>query len=243
TVILGKPNVGKSSLLNLLLNENRAIVTDIAGTTRDIIKESINLDGITLHIVDTAGLRADKNIDKVEKIGIDKAKDEAKSADLILLVIDSTDDDIKEALSLLEEYKTIPTIILLNKSDLLEKQYKPTLIKDSFYTSRPDIHIIDFSTITKLGFDTLKTTIKDMFIKKDLDFNNQIYISNERQLLSIKDAKTSLQNVISSIDNAMPEDLYTIDLMDAITHLSHVLGEEISDDLANTIFSKFCMGK
>ena len=232
TVILGKPNVGKSSLLNTLLNEDRAIVTDIAGTTRDTIKESINLNGITLNIIDTAGIRNEDNIDTVEKIGIDRAKSEAENADLIILVLDSSRPLDKNDEELIALCKTLnkKTITLLNKSDLCS----------SAHLSEPHIN---FSTKTKIGLHELTTTIEKMFINKDLDFNNEIFISNERQLQSIKSAKLSLLNVLSSIEKDVSEDFLTIDLTDAYTHLSQVLGIEVTDDLVNEIFSKFCMGK
>ena len=266
TVILGKPNVGKSSLLNTLLNEDRAIVTDIAGTTRDTIKESINLNGITLNIIDTAGIRNEDNIDTVEKIGIDRAKSEAENADLIILVLDSSRPLDKNDEELISLCKTLnkKTIILNNKSDLCSGA-RETRAYDTHAvganackalvganvcgahvgadTIRPNEPLITFSTKTKEGLQELTTTIEKMFINKDLDFNNEIFISNERQLQSIKNAKLSLQNVLSSIGKDVSEDFLTIDLTDAYTHLSQVLGIEVTDDLINEIFSKFCMGK
>lgn len=258
TVILGKPNVGKSSLLNTLLNEDRAIVTDIAGTTRDTIKESINLNGITLNIIDTAGIRDEKNIDTVEKIGIDKAKSEASNADLIILVLDSSKplDENDEALISLCKALNKKTLTLLNKSDLatpVGSNIICPIVGENANTVRAKFRgsymdnlcepIITFSTKTKEGLNTLTYTIEQMFINKELDFNNEIFISNERQLSLIKKAKASLSNVLSSINNNMPEDLLTIDLSDAYISLSQVLGIEVSDDLVNEIFSKFCMGK
>lgn len=237
TVIIGKPNVGKSSLLNTLLNEDRAIVTDIAGTTRDTIKENINLNGITLNIIDTAGIRNENNIDTVEKIGIEKAKNEAENADLIILVLDASKPLDKNDEELISFCKTINKkfITLLNKTDLctgeathMGELYEPLVL---------------FSTKTKFGLPELTTTIESLFITNQLDFNNEIFISNERQLQSIKNAKTSLSNVLASIENNMPEDLLTIDLNDSYTHLSQVLGIEVTDDVVNEIFSKFCMGK
>lgn len=263
TVILGKPNVGKSSLLNTLLNEDRAIVTDIAGTTRDTIKESININGITLNIIDTAGIRNENNIDTVEKIGIDRAKNEAKNADLIILVLDSSKPLDKNDEELITLCKTLnkKTITLLNKSDLCGSA-RETRAYDThdvganackalvgarcaspLCTGELCEPHINFSTKTKEGLQELTATIEKMFINKDLDFNNEIFISNERQLQSIKNAKISLQNVLSSIEKDVSEDFLTIDLSDAYTHLSQVLGIEVTDDLVNEIFSKFCMGK
>lgn len=258
TVILGKPNVGKSSLLNTLLNEDRAIVTDIAGTTRDTIKESINLNGITLNIIDTAGIHDNDNIDKVEKIGIEKSKIEAEKADLIILVLDNSKplDKNDEALITLCKSLNKKTITLLNKTDLCSaahetRDYDPSVITN---LTNPYINeflrtgelcepIISFSTKTKQGLSELTNAIEKLFLNKELDFNNEIFISNERQLEAIKKSKDSLLNVLSSIKNNMPEDLLTIDLNNAYTYLSNVLGIEINDDVVDTIFSKFCMGK
>lgn len=257
TVIIGKPNVGKSSLLNTLLNEDRAIVTDIAGTTRDTIKENINLNGITLNIIDTAGIRNENNIDTVEKIGIEKAKNEAKNADLIILVLDASKPLDKNDEDLISFCKTINKkfITLLNKTDLCTGEATRMGEQDSNTTRMGEQvsnatrmgelcePLVSFSTKTKFGLPELTTTIEKMFINKELDFNNEIFISNERQLQSIKNAKTSLSNVLASIENNMPEDLLTIDLSDSYTHLSQVLGIEVTDDVINEIFSKFCMGK
>ena len=239
TVILGKPNVGKSSLLNTLLNDDRAIVTDIAGTTRDAIKESINLNGITLNIIDTAGIRNEDNIDTVEKIGIDRAKSEAENADLIILVLDSSKPLDKNDEELVALCKTLnkKTITLLNKTDIASP------IVGASTASPFNGPLISFSTKTKIGLPELTSTIEEMFINKTLDFNNEIFISNERQFNLIKKSKNSLLNVISSIDMNMPEDLLTIDLTDAYSYLSQVLGIDTNDDIVNEIFSKFCMGK
>lgn len=231
TVFLGAPNVGKSSILNVLLDEDRAIVSDIAGTTRDTIKENINIGGITLNIIDTAGIRDIKEDNTIEKIGIDKAKNEALSSDLILYVVDANDKN--PDFKILDEYKNKKYIILYNKIDLYKGDTKKFENNNS----------IVFSTVTKVGLDNLKNKIKNMFLHKNIDFNNQIYISNLRHLQELKEASKSLDNLLKTINDNMPEDLYTIDLIEAITHLSYILGEEVSDDFINTIFSKFCMGK
>ena len=240
TVIIGKPNVGKSSLLNLLLDEERAIVTDIAGTTRDIIRESINLNGITLNIIDTAGIRNEKNIDKVEEIGIEKAKKEIEKADLILCVIDINKID-KEDETLIElcKEKNKKRIILLNKKDLAENAEK-NIENQKFLMGEEKIL---FSAKTKEGLNALKAKIEEMYTFGELDFNNEIFISNERQLEAIKKARKSLENVQEAIKRSISEDFLTIDLNDAYTYLSQVLGIEINDDVVNEIFSKFCMGK
>ena len=248
TVILGKPNVGKSSLLNLLLDEERAIVTDIAGTTRDTIKESITLNGIILNIIDTAGIRKNDNVDKVEKIGIERAKKEAEKADLILLMLDASvplDENDEQLFKLIKELKR-NTIIIINKIDLLKDPEKSiTKIQQAIRDEKLlcTDKIIEFSVKKKEGLDKLTSIIEKMFINNELDFNTEIFISNERQLSSIKKARESLEKVMSSINKDMPEDLLTIDLTDAYTHLSQVLGIEVTDDVVNEIFSKFCMGK
>ena len=283
TCIIGKPNVGKSSLLNVLLNEERAIVTDIAGTTRDVIKESINLGGITLNIIDTAGIRENKNgnedLDKVESIGIEKAKAEAKNADLILYVLDATKEIDDEDKKLIEELKNKKIIFILNKSDLLDSTCSGELkfcrgelasplstpvgadIIRPLQSANPSIYnfrrgelsegapsgvtspFIYFSALTRSGLAELIDTITKMFINNEIDFNTEIFISNERKLNLIKDSVNSLSNVEEGINSGISEDFLTIDLNDAYVSLSKVLGEEIDDDLANEIFSKFCMGK
>lgn len=235
TAIIGKPNAGKSSLLNVLTGRDRAIVTDIAGTTRDVLEEQINLDGITLNLVDTAGIR--KTEDIVEGIGVKKAKDIAKEADLILYVADSStslDENDYEILSLIKDYKII---ILLNKTDLAE------------VTSEEDINkiinakVIPISAKEETGIDILSDYIVNLFANKEIDFNDEVYISNERDKVSLDNAKESLRLVIRSIEDGMPEDFYTIDLMNAYTELGKVIGESVEDDLVNEIFGKFCMGK
>lgn len=236
TVILGEPNVGKSSLLNLLLNEERAIVTDIAGTTRDTIKESINLNGLTLNIIDTAGIRDSKILDKVEKIGIEKAKEEANNGDLIILMFDATKNNFDY--SLLKINPNIKKIILFNKCDLLNPNEINLLpkIKDSFVC-------INISTKTLLGIEELKNTITKLFINKNINYNDEIFISNERELSELNKAKDSLSLVLNAIEKNVSEDFLTIDLTNTYSHLSKVLGIEIGEDLINEIFSKFCMGK
>lgn len=253
TVILGKPNAGKSSLLNVLIGEDRAIVTDIAGTTRDVLEEHINLQGISLNIMDTAGIRDTKDI--VEKIGVDKAKSQAGKADLIIYVIDASsplDENDNEILSLIQG-KT--SIILLNKSDLdmivtkqeVEKAYfASNLAKKENETEKENsfnVPIIEVSAKNQQGIDELENTLKNMFFAGNLSFNDEIYITNVRHKTALQDADTALQKVIESIDAGMPEDFYSIDLLDAYESLGNITGETMGEDLVNEIFSKFCMGK
>ncbi len=241
TVIVGKPNAGKSSLLNRLVGEEKAIVTDVAGTTRDVLKESITLHGICLNLIDTAGIH--ETDDKVEKIGVDRAKYFAKDADLIVYVVDSSvalDDSDMEIMNLIRDKKTI---ILLNKSDLSsvtdETVLRDVLGEDSFNVC----HIIKTSTKENIGIDTFEETIKEMFFEGNISMEDEIYITNLRQKENLYEAKKSLELVKQSLLDDMPEDFYSIDLMNAYTSLGLIIGEEVEDDLVQEIFSKFCMGK
>ena len=235
TVILGKPNAGKSSLLNLLLGENRAIVTDIAGTTRDILEEYITLHGITLKIVDTAGIRETEDI--VEKIGVDRAREMAQKADLILYVVDSSvplDSNDEEIMSMLNGKKAI---ILYNKSDLKAAIEIDTLREK---TGHP---VIPISAKEETGITELEEKIKDMFFGGELSFNDEVYITNARHKAALEEADKSLDLVRNSIQGGLPEDFFSIDLMNAYENLGKILGESVGEDLVNEIFSKFCTGK
>lgn len=235
TVILGKPNAGKSSLLNLLVGENRAIVTDIAGTTRDILEEYISLHGITLKMVDTAGIR--KTRDVVEKIGVGRAKETAKDADLILYVVDSSapmDENDEEIIAMLAEKKAI---VLYNKTDL------SPVVDIEELKKRTGHKVIPISAVEETGVEQLEEEIKSMFFKGDISFNDQVYITNARHKEALTDALKSLELVKESIEMGMPEDFFSIDLMSAYESLGRILGESVGEDLVNEIFSKFCMGK
>lgn len=241
TVIIGKPNAGKSSLLNVLLGEERAIVTEIAGTTRDILQENINLQGVSLNIIDTAGIR--NTDDKVEKIGVDKAKDYAKEADLIMYVVDSSsplDENDYEIMKFIQGKKSI---LLLNKSDLERKITEEEIKKICKEYGVENIPIIEISAKEEKGIDRLEEVLKEMFYHGEISFNNEIYITNIRHKTALENAKDSLLKVIESIENGMPEDFYSIDLMDAYETLGSITGEMVGEDLVNEIFSKFCMGK
>ena len=235
TVILGKPNVGKSSLLNLLIGENRAIVTDIAGTTRDILEEYITLHGISLKIIDTAGIRETKDI--VEKIGVDRAREMAQKADLILYVVDSSvplDENDEEIMEMLTGKKAI---ILYNKTDL-QPEIQPEILKEK--TGHP---VIPISAKEEKGITELEEQIKDMFFGGEISFNDEVYITNARHKAALEEADRSLDLVRNSIERGMPEDFFSIDLMNAYENLGKILGESVGEDLVNEIFSKFCMGK
>jgi len=246
TVIVGKPNSGKSSLLNALLGEECAIVTDIAGTTRDVLKEHINLKGITLNIMDTAGIRETKDI--IEKIGVDKAKNYAENADLILYVIDASNPLDRNDDEILQMIRKRQTIILLNKSDLDMIISKENVI-NRYYELNSDeavgfnIPVIEISAKYNKGIDELECELKNMFYNGKISFNDEIYITNVRHKDALKKAYDSLQRVNESIDAGMPEDFYSIDLLDAYESLGSITGEKIGEDLINEIFSKFCMGK
>ncbi len=235
TVIVGKPNAGKSSLLNVLVGEERAIVTDIAGTTRDVLEETINLNGISLNIMDTAGIRNTEDI--VEKIGVDKAKTYANEADLVIYVVDASREFDQNDYDIMELIRDKKTIILLNKSDLA------TVITKDMVKSIIDKPIVAISAKEEQGIEEFEEIIKNMFFHGELSFNDEVYITNMRHKSAIQDAYNSLQKVIVSIDNDMPEDFYSIDLLDAYESLGSITGETIGEDLVNEIFSKFCMGK
>ena len=235
TVIIGRPNAGKSSILNLLLKEDRAIVSDIEGTTRDIIREYIKLGDISLNIVDTAGIRNTE--DYIEKIGVDKAKNIAINADFVLLVIDATKSLSEEDIELIDYIKDKKAIILLNKAD------SEILLSIDDIKKYTDKKIILFSAKESIGLSELEEEIKLMFYRGDIDFNDQIYITNERHIEALEEAKESLDMVLSSIEEELPEDFYSIDMLNAYESLGSITGEAIDDDLANEIFSKFCMGK
>ncbi len=234
-VIIGKPNAGKSSLLNLLLNEERAIVSDIEGTTRDIIREYVRLGDISLNIVDTAGIRDTK--DDIEKIGVNRAKEALDKADLVLLLIDSSKKLSEDDFELFKNIEDKKAIVLLNKAD------KDMLVDEDEIKKYTDKKAIIFSTKEEIGRKTLEKEIKNMFYKGDIDFNDQIYITNERHIEALNNTKEALKMVIDSISNSLPEDFYSIDMLNAYEYLGNILGESIDEDLVNKIFDKFCMGK
>lgn len=235
TVILGKPNAGKSSLLNLLVGEEKAIVTDIAGTTRDVLEEQISLGGISLRMLDTAGIRS--TADKVEQIGVERAKEHAKNADLILYVVDASvplDENDGQIMELLKGRKTI---LLLNKSDL------ETVISKEELTARIDAPVLNISAREETGLAELEALIKEMFFQGEISFNDEVYITNMRQKRALEEALESLKLVENSIAMGMPEDFFSIDLMNAYERLGSIIGEAVGEDLVNEIFSKFCTGK
>lgn len=235
TVIVGKPNAGKSSLMNVLLKKERAIVTDIAGTTRDILEEQMNLNGITLNIIDTAGIRDTEDI--VEKIGVDKAKDYLVNADLIIYVVDSSTPLDENDEKIMEMIKDRTALVLLNKSDL------DTVTTEEMIASHLDQKIIKVSMKENQGVDELENAIKELFFHGKVELNDEVYITNARHKAALSNAKDSLNMVLDSIAMEMPEDFYSIDLMNTYEELGNILGESLGEDLVNEIFSKFCTGK
>lgn len=235
TVIVGKPNAGKSSLLNILVGEERAIVTDIAGTTRDILEETIVLHGISLRMIDTAGIRNTEDV--VEKIGVGKAIEYAKDADLVLYVVDASiplDENDREIIKLLEDKKAV---IILNKTDLKQ------VVEERDLRELADHPVVSISAKEEEGIDRLEQQIKEMFFEGNLTFNDEIYITNVRHKVALEEAKRSILLVEDSIEMGMPEDFYSIDLMNAYEALGSIIGEAVGEDLVNEIFSKFCTGK
>ncbi|MBN2268703.1 MAG: tRNA uridine-5-carboxymethylaminomethyl(34) synthesis GTPase MnmE [Acholeplasmataceae bacterium] len=227
TAIVGKPNVGKSSLLNALINEEKAIVTDIAGTTRDTIEAMINIGGVTLNLIDTAGIRDTEDI--VEKIGVDRSKKALDDAVLVLLVLDQSKALTKEDKELLELTKHKKRIIIANKSDLP----KALMLEE----------VISISALTKDGFKDLEKAILKLLSLEDIEERDFNYLSNARHIQKVKEAKASLLQVLDSIALDMPVDVYAIDLTDAWHDLSEILGERYENALLNELFSKFCLGK
>ena len=237
TVIVGKPNAGKSSLLNILAGEEKAIVTDIAGTTRDILEENIILHGINLHVIDTAGIRSTEDV--IEKIGVEKAKKYSQDADLIIYVVDSSvplDENDYDIINMIQNKKCI---ILFNKSDLISKvsleEIKNLLDKN--------VIIIKTSTKENTGIEDFEDAVKKLFFNGEIYFEDEIMITNLRHKEALQETLESLMQVNKSLEAGMPEDFYSIDLMNAYSSLGKIIGEEVSDDLVNEIFSKFCMGK
>lgn len=239
TVILGKPNAGKSSLLNILSGEEKAIVTEIAGTTRDILEETVNIHGITLRLMDTAGIRSTEDV--VEKIGVSRAKESAKNADLIIYVIDTSrplDENDREIMELLRGKKAV---ILLNKSDL-----DSVVTREEVLEQLDDLEVqkmISVSAKEQTGIEELENALKDLFFEGKVTFNDEVCITNLRQKADLAEARESLLKVQESLEMDMPEDFYSIDMMSAYEALGAITGESVGEDLVNEIFSKFCMGK
>ena len=237
TAIAGRPNAGKSSLLNALLQKDRAIVTDIPGTTRDTIEESVTLGGMTLRLIDTAGLRS--TVDEVERIGVERSLSSIGEAQLVLYVIDTSEDFIEDDKSQLRSIKDRggKIIILLNKSDL-GHDFDMSLLSEF-----EGIPILLISARDRQGLSELTDNIRDMFFGGELLSDDGFYLTGERERNELLSAIRSLDLVLEALDSGMPEDIFTVDLLDSYAALGRITGEEIEDDLADRIFSEFCMGK
>ena len=236
TAIIGKPNAGKSSLLNAILKENRAIVTDIEGTTRDTIEECITVKGIPLKLVDTAGIRDAK--DEVEKIGIQKSIEEAKNADLVIAIFDSSKELSKEDIEILELIKERPAIILLNKSDLISKIDENDVILKGIKAN-----IIKISAKNKNGIEDLYEKIAEMFSLDEINLDNEVLITNIRHKNIISKAIENVKKANEAINTDMPIDIITIYIKEIMEDLGEITGEYVTEDIINEIFSKFCLGK
>ena len=244
TVIVGKPNAGKSSLLNAIVGTDRAIVTDIPGTTRDTIEENVMFQGINLHMIDTAGIRNTE--DTVEKIGVQKSIDRIEDADLVLYVVDSSVPLSEEDMDIMNLVKNRKCIVLLNKNDL-EQIVSENVIREMFSNidanAFENVHIISSSTMKENGMDAFSKLLSDLFINGYVKMNDEVVITNIRHKEALMASEESLQKVLESIDMCMPEDFFSIDLMSAYSSLGYIIGEEVGDDLVQEIFTKFCMGK
>ena len=236
TAIIGKPNVGKSSLLNTILKEDRAIVTEVAGTTRDTIEEIVNINGIPLKLVDTAGIR--NSDDRVEQIGIDKSRKIAEEADLVIAIFDSSRELDKEDLEILKLVKNKKSIILLNKTDL-----EPKVLEEEIQSCGVKENIIKISTKDNTGIDLLYKKIDEMFNLSEINVDGEVIITNERHKNLIKKAIEDLYNAEKSIDNNMPIDIVEIGLRNVLTDINAITGEEIGEEIIDKIFSRFCLGK
>ena len=235
TVIVGKPNAGKSSLLNVLAGKERAIVTEVAGTTRDAIEEQVLLNGICLNVIDTAGIRSTEDL--VEKIGVDKAKEYIEKAELVLYLVDASIPMDTDDYEIIEHIRDKNVIILLNKSDLDAVVTKEEII------SRLDKKILFISVKNREGMDKLYTAIEEMFFQGKIQMNDQVFLHHARHKQALAEVQKSLILVKNSIEEGLPEDFYSIDLMHAYEELGKIIGESVEDDLVKEIFSKFCMGK
>lgn len=236
TAIIGRPNVGKSSLLNSLLNEQRAIVTDIEGTTRDTIEEFISIKGIPIKLIDTAGIRKAK--DEVERIGISRTKQIAKDADLIIAIFDSSKELYKEDEEILDIIRNKKSIIILNKIDLSSQ----TSDKDERLVQASN-HIIRISALNNIGIEQLYDKIIELFNFNEINLDNEILITNLRHKNLISKAIENINKTKDTIENKMPLDIVSIFIRDILYNLNCITGEEVTDDIINEIFSKFCLGK
>lgn len=232
TVIIGRPNVGKSSILNRLLNDNKAIVTDIPGTTRDIVEGSISFNGILLNIIDTAGIR--KTNDLVERIGVEKSLSKIDEADLVLIILNNNEELNDVDKEILEKTKDKTNIVVINKNDLAKK------IDTSYLENR---EIVYANTIDLLGIDDLKEKITKLFNLEKIKKSDYNYLTNTRQVAKIKESLNRLKDIKIAIENQVPVDMIEIDLRDIWNILGEIIGESYTEELLDELFSKFCVGK
>ena len=230
TAIVGKPNVGKSSLLNMLLKEERAIVTEIAGTTRDTIEECVTIKGITLRLIDTAGIRETEDV--VENIGVEKSKNALKNAELVLFLLDGSKGFLPEDEEILREIGEKNHIVLINKIDLENKNIE-----------LDNSNIVRISAKTGEGIKELEEKIEEMFNLKKLETENEFIVTNIRHKDLLHKAKNGLKQAKETVINGLPIDMISINIKTAIGSLGEILGESVSEDVLNKIFEKFCVGK
>jgi tRNA modification GTPase len=236
TAIIGRPNVGKSSLMNALTQENKAIVTDIPGTTRDVIEEYVNVRGIPLRLLDTAGIRETEDV--VEQIGVQRSEEALQNADLVLLMLNHSESLQKEDIRLIEKSKAYSTILIINKTDLPKQiDYKEIQKRVG------DKQIIPLSVKTEEGLIQLEEAIKTMFFAGQVELNDQTYVSNARHIRLLEQAKASIIEVMNGIEQGVPLDMAEIDMKNAWQSLGEVIGEAVAEDLIDQIFSQFCLGK
>ncbi|WP_062200904.1 tRNA uridine-5-carboxymethylaminomethyl(34) synthesis GTPase MnmE [Massilibacterium senegalense] len=236
TAIIGRPNVGKSSLLNNFVHENKAIVTDIPGTTRDVIEEYVNVRGVPLQLIDTAGIRETEDV--VEKIGVERSKQKVKEADLVLFVVNYNEPLTEEDKSLFETIEDRETIVVVNKTDLEQK-----ISLEALRALVGNRTIITTSMVTEQGMDELEQAIRTLFFKGEVEAGDLTYVSNARHVALLKQAKAALQEAMNASEAGMPIDLVQIDITRTWQLLGEIIGDAVSEDLINQLFSQFCLGK
>ncbi len=236
TVIVGKPNVGKSSMLNNLIQDNKAIVTEVAGTTRDVLEEYVNVRGVPLRLVDTAGIRETEDI--VEKIGVERSRKALSQADLILFVLNNNEALTQEDYTLYEVVKNEDVIVIVNKMDL-EQNIDINEVKDMI----GDTPLIQTSMLKQEGIDELEIQIRDLFFGGEVQNQDMTYVSNSRHISLLKQARQTIQDAIDAAESGVPMDMVQIDLTRTWEILGEIIGETASDELIDQLFSQFCLGK